>query len=184
MIGCLVLAACGAIHPVKDKAVHHLLQPRVGERNLTLSTPVVAVKQPSLPVYLDRQQLVSRLNGQFTISNTDLWAEPLAAGVSRVVSCNLRRLSGSMRIQPVESYTSLDYSRLLEMRVSRFDVDDSGLMIFEGTWQLRNVKGESSPLHFFHIKVPPDMGTMTANVQVDSMSRALEILSRQICGGM
>ncbi len=28
------------------------------------------------------------------------------------------------------------------------------------------------------------LGTMTANVQVDSMSRALEILFRQICGGM
>jgi uncharacterized protein len=184
LIGCLVLGACGALRPVKDKAVHHLLKSRVDERNLISSIPGIAVRRPSLPVYLDREQLVGRMKGRFTIYNADLWAEPLAAGISRVVSCNMRRLTGSMSIQPVESFTSLEYSRLLDMRVSRFDMDDSGEMIFEGTWQLQNVKGEFSPLRFFHIEVPLYMGTITANGQVDSMSRALEILSRQICGGM
>ena len=56
----LLLASCGVLQPVKDTSVNHLLDPAVPARGITGASPAIAITRPSLPSYLDRQQLVSR----------------------------------------------------------------------------------------------------------------------------
>lgn len=179
----LTVTGCSVLQPVKDTTIRHLLEPLVPDRTLTAARPAIAVNRPSLPSYLDSAQLVTRSDGRLMVSNRDIWGEPLGAGISRVIASNLSRLTGSMNIQPVESYTTLDYATLLELRIARFEPDTASQMVLEGTWKLQPVSGGETSARFFRllVPVPPDPSAM--NARVTAMNQALEQLSRQILRG-
>jgi uncharacterized protein len=178
--GLLILTCCGVLTPVKDSAVHHVLDPLVPDRALTISSPSMAINRPSIPGYLDRQQLVTRSGGQLMISNVDLWGEPLDAAIARVTASNLSRLTGSTNIQPVENFVTLDYTTLLELRITRFEPDVSNQMILEGTWKLQPIKGGETRSHFYHITVAISPGSSPITARLDAMNRCLERLARLI----
>jgi len=179
----LTLTACSVLQPVKDTATQHLLEPLVPDRTLTAARPAIAVGRPSLPGYLDSNQLVTRSAGQLMVSKHDLWGEPLDSGISRVIASNLSRLTGSMNIQPVESFTSLDYTTLLELKIAQFEPNAANQMVLQGTWKLQPVTGGETSTHYFRllIPVPPDPTSLRA--RVTAMNQALEQLSRQIARG-
>jgi len=138
----LLLVGCSVLQPIKDAAFYHLLEPFVPDRALTAATPALAIKRPILPSYLDRQQLVTRKEGQLMMSNLDVWAEPLDVGISRVMASNLSRLTDSMNIQPGASFTSMDYTQLLELLITQFEPDEQNQLIFKGTWKLQPTNGK------------------------------------------
>lgn len=176
----LSLTACNGLQPVKDFAVYHLLEPLIPERPLTATTPAIAVKRPSLPGYLDRQQLVTRTNGDLILSKSDVWAEPLDAGIARVLAANLSRSTGSMNIQPTDGFSSLDYSEVLELRLTQFEADASNSMVLQGIWKRQSVSGATAPSHYFRISVPITAETTMLKNQVKAMNEALEKLARNI----
>lgn len=176
----LLVTSCGALKPVKDLATQHLLDPLVPDRTLTATAPAIAIGRPSLPGYLDRQQLVTRSGGALMMSPLDIWAEPLDAGISRVTASNLSRLTGSMNIQPVESYTTLDYTTLLELKIARFEPDEANQLILQGTWKLQPVTGKESSTHFFQFSVPMTSALPSMKDRVIAMNLALEQLARQV----
>lgn len=153
----LLLAACGVLKPVEDSTVNHVLDAAVPERAVTGSSPAIAIARPSLPGYLDRQQLVSRsADGRIMMNSNHLWAEPLDAGISRVTAINLGRLTNSLNIQPVETFVTMDYDLLLEIRVSRFEPDAGGDLVLECTWKLQPVSGRVTNPRPFRATVPRD----------------------------
>lgn len=176
----LALTGCGTLKPVKDTSIQHILDPLVRDRTLTASSPAMAINRPSLPSYLDRQQLVTRSGGELMLSQIDVWAEPLDAAISRVTASNLSRLTGSMNIQPVESFTTLDYTSLLELKIARFEPDASNQLILQGTWKLQPVTGQETSTHFFRLIVPITPTLSPMNDRVTAMNQALEQLARQI----
>lgn len=178
----LVLTGCSVLRPIRDQSVHHLLNPLVPDRSLTNSSPAIAVNRPSLPSYLDRSQLVTRSGGELMMSPLDLWAEPLDAGLARVTASNLSRLTGSMNIQPVKDFTTLDYTALLELKIARFDPEDSNQMLLQGTWKLQPVSGQTTGTHFFRIALPIPSSPSPMSARVTAMNQALEQLARQIAG--
>lgn len=186
IIPCL-LASCGSmLEPVKDTTVHHMLEPAVPYRGITGSSPTVAIARPALPSYLDREQLVSRSGGGILqMNNYHLWAEPLDAGISRVMAINLGRLTNSLNIQPVESFVTLDYQRLLEIRISRFEADAGGNIVLECTWKLQPVNGRVADTRTFQTTVPvsaADSAITSAALagRVSAMNEALARLARVI----
>jgi uncharacterized lipoprotein YmbA len=180
----LLLAACGVLRPVKDATVSHLLDPVVPERAVTGSSPAIAIARPSLPGYLDRQQLVSRsTDGRVIMNSNHLWAEPLDAGISRVMAMNLGRLTNSLNIQPVETFVTMDYDHLLEIRISRFEADASGELILECTWKLQPVSGRVTNPRPFQTRIPAGgdlTATGTQDARITAMNEALARLARQI----
>ncbi|MEY4483551.1 MAG: hypothetical protein RL693_1003 [Verrucomicrobiota bacterium] len=176
----LALTGCGALKPVKDISVQHILDPLVPDRTLTASSPAMAINRPSLPSYLDRQQLVTRSGGELMLSQVDVWAEPLDAAISRVTASNLCRLTGSMNIQPVESFTTLDYTSLLELKIAQFEPDTANQMILQGTWKRQPVTGQETNTHFFRLIVPIASTLSPMKDRVTAMNQALEQLARQI----
>ena len=176
----VVLTGCSALQPVKDLAVHHVLEAIVPDRTLTSETPAIAVKRISLPGYLDRLQLVTRADGELVLSELDLWGEPLDAAIARVTASNLSRLTGSMNIQPVQNYTTLDYTMLLELKVAQFEADAANQMILQGTWKLQPVNGKDVRTHFYRIQVPITETPDSMRGRVTAMNQALERLARQI----
>lgn len=180
VIALLAFTACSTFKPVKDSSVRHLLEPLVPNRVLTSSTPAIAINRPSIPSYLDRMQLVARKEGQLMTSHLHLWAESLDVGISRVLASNLSRLTGSMNIQPVESFTTLDYAQLLEVKITQFEPDTANQMVLQGTWKLQAVSGKEARSHFFRIIVPISSIEPAMNARVTSMNEALVDLSQQI----
>ncbi len=178
----LALTGCSALKPVKDTSTQHLLDPLVPDRTLTAAVPAIAIGRPSLPPYLDRQQLVTRSGGALMMSSLDVWAEPLDAAISRVTASNLSRLTGSMSIQPVESFTTLDYTTLLELKIAKFEPDAANQLILEGTWKLQPVTGQETSTHFFRLSVPIAVTPSPMAARVRAMNEALEQLARQIAG--
>jgi uncharacterized protein len=176
----LLLTACSTFKPVKDSAIRHLLEPLVPDRVLTALTPAIAINRPSIPSYLDRMQLVTRKDGRLMMSQLDLWAESLDVGISRVMASNLSCLTGSMNIQPVESFTTLDYTQLLELRITQFEPDTPNQMILQGTWKLQPVTGKETSSHFFRFIVPIAITELPMTARVAAMNQALEELSRKI----
>ena len=179
----LALTGCSVLQPVKDTAIKHLLDALVPDRILHAMCPSIAIGRPTLPGYLDCNQLVTRSNGTLKVSRHDLWGEPLDSGISRVMASNLSRLTGSMNIQPEESYTTLDYTTLLELKITQFEPDAANEMVLQGTWKLQPVTGKETSAHYFslHIPVPADPSAMSA--RVTAMDQALELLARQIVRG-
>lgn len=180
----LLLVSCGVLEPVKDTSDSHLLDPMVPERAITGSRPAVAIARPSLPGYLDRQQLVSRTgDGRVLMNRSHQWAEPLDTGISRVVAANLARLENSLNIQPVESFITMDYDSLLEIRVSRFEPDDSGSLLLECTWKLQPVNAHAVNPRPFRAVIPssaPLTATGPQRARIEAMNEALARLSRTI----
>lgn len=179
----LTLTACSVLQPVKDTATQHLLEPLVPDRTLTAARPAIAVGRPSLPGYLDSNQLVTRSAGQLMVSKHDLWGEPLDTGISRVIASNLSRLTGSMNIQPVESFTSLDYTTLLELKIAQFEPDAANQMVLQGTWKLQPVTGGEARTHYFRLLIPVPLDPSALTARVTAMNQALEQLARQIARG-
>ena len=184
----LLLAACG-LAPVKDTSVNHLLDPTIPERQITGASPAIASSRPALPSYLDRQQLVSRSRsggGQLEMNSYHLWAEPLDAAISRVTAINLGRLMNSLNIQPVESFVTLDYQTLLEIRVSRFEPDSPGNLVLECTWKLQPVSGRVADTRSFltHVPISPADTAQDLSGRTAAMNEALARLAREIASAL
>jgi uncharacterized lipoprotein YmbA len=177
-----LLGSCTVLQPVEDKSVNYLLDPAVPERSITGASPAVAIASPSLPGYLDRQQLVSRsAGGELMMNPNHLWGEPLDSGIARVTAANLGRLENSLNIQPVKSFVTLDYQSLLELRITRFEPDASGNVVLECTWKLQPVNGPVATTRAFTTRIPlaaDPLGSQTGRVQ--AMNEALARLARQI----
>ncbi len=178
----LLLVACG-LTPVKDTSVNHLLDPVVPERQMTGASPAVAISRPKLPSYLDRQQLVSRSGGgELEMNSYHLWAEPLDSAISRVTAINLGRLENSLNIQPVESFVTLDYQTLLEIRVSRFEPDTPDNLVLECTWKLQPVSGRVASTRPFRtvVAILPRDTPKDLSGRIAAMNEALARLARDI----
>ena len=186
----LLLAACNVLKPVKDISVNHLLDPIVPERRITGATPAVAISRPSLPSYLDRQQLVSRSgDGQIQMHRYHLWAEPLNSAISRVMAQNLGRLTNSLNIQPVENFVTLDYQSLLEIRISRFEPDPGGRLVLECTWKIQPVSGGVGNTRSFSTAIQLSTGDAAVTParladRVAAMNEALARLAREIADSL
>lgn len=188
----VLAVSCSPLKPVKDTSVHHLLEAEVPERRPTGGSPAIAVSRPSLPSYLDRQQLVSRSGeGELKMNSYHLWAEPLDSAISRVTAVNLGRLTNSNNIQPVENFVTLDYQSLLEIRIARFEPDSSGNLTLECTWKLQPVAGRVASVRPFRTVValpapaavsregaPASPGPLAGHVA--AMNEALVRLAREI----
>ncbi|MDB6004829.1 MAG: rane integrity-associated transporter subunit PqiC [Prosthecobacter sp.] len=179
----LLLASCGVIKPVKDTSVNHLLDPIIPEHPITGATPAIAITRPALPSYLDRQQLVSRsADGEMQMNTNHIWAEPLDSAISRVTALNLGRLRNSLNIQPVENFVTMDYQTVLEIRVTRFELDTSHNLVLECTWKLQPVAGHLSLPHTFTTTIPVSPIDPGMKARVAAMNEALARLARNIAG--
>lgn len=176
------LASCGTLKPVKDPASRHLLDPAVPYRAGSKSSPALAMARPALPAYLDRQQLVSREGGTLKVQENLLWSEPLDAGIARVLSANLSRLTGSTSILPVGDFVTLEYTHLVEMRFAQFDPDGAGNLVLECTWKLQPVRGADVGFQSFRTEVPIEVTLPPVTGRITAMNEALARLAREMAG--
>ena len=177
----LLLSSCSLLSPVRDTSTRHRLEPTVPDRMAKTSSPSVAIARAALPAYLDHEELVTRdAGGELKMHDSHLWSESLDTGISRVIATNLRRLTSSKSILPVDDFVALDYTHLVELRIAQFDPDAAGNLILRCTWKAQPVTGGDVKSQSFStlVPIPPIKAPMTG--RITSMNEALEQLARAI----
>lgn len=183
VVGALLAGACATTSPPMRFFLLSPLETPANPRS-ALGDSLVLVGPLQLPGYLDRPQLMVRQSdGQLSLREFDRWAEPLDALLTRTVTANLVRLTGSPRIVafPLPGRASPD--RRILGRVIRFDADASGMAVLEVQWSITD--GDGKPL------VPVRIDTFRAQASatepaalVAALSDTLGQFSRQLAAGL
>lgn len=104
---------------------------------------VVGIEPIELPSYLDRPHIVTRrTTNQLRISDSNQWAEPLKAGVTRELVVNLALALDTNRVYalPQRQRTPLDFRVTID--IARFDGTASGLAVLAARWTLSSGAGD------------------------------------------
>jgi uncharacterized lipoprotein YmbA len=145
--------------------------------------PAVVIAPVHVAAYLDRPQIVIRLNeSEVQLGEFDQWAEPLSDGISRVLAENLSRLLPSDRVS--ESRSAGIEPAGLRVLVSVTGLDrDRNVAVLKARWSV--VSGAGRELvadRLFTTRVAVSGGEVAS--LVSAHSRALAMLSEEIAAVM
>lgn len=131
------LSACGRSTPTN----FYLLESGLGPLQASkLPATTLRVAQVEAPSYLNRNNIVSRVNGEtkLILAEFHLWAEPVTNGVRRVVEEVLTRplLENGITVLPSGTDSGGDYVLLLDLQ--RLDGNFNEKAVLECRWTLLN----------------------------------------------
>jgi uncharacterized lipoprotein YmbA len=138
-----------------------------------------------LPEYLKRPQIVTRTqSAELKLAEFDRWAEPLENAFLRTIVTNVDALLESAVV------VSFAYGnpRRLDLRVfgriTRFDVDESGVAVLKVQWGVRTPEGETV------VPVRRSMYTVQATDREDydslvtALNETVEAFSRELADSL
>jgi len=147
---------------------------------------LVGVLPVFLPGYLDRSQVVTwTAPGELRIDEFLRWAEPLDAGVARVLGESLGTLLPSHRVIRTPWSSAAPLRCRVRLELVRFGPQESGEMVLTGRWALLPRQSErpflSRPVG---LRRGPMAAATDAGVGVEAMSELLADLSREIAAAI
>lgn len=176
----LMVTGCGS----SPRSNHYLLTtdvstPPDGE------TPSLGIGPVVVPEFLNRNSMVySRQGNQLEISSTERWAEPLEAGIKRVVGINL---ASSLDTQDIR-YFPWNAGKPPEFGISisllSLDADDDEATLAAEWRVFRPTTGESVVRRISHLRLALPAGTLTAQQIAPAYSELLSQLSNLIAGAI
>jgi uncharacterized lipoprotein YmbA len=176
----LMVTGCGS----SPRSNHYLLTtdvstPPDGE------TPSLGIGPVVVPEFLNRNSMVySRQGNQLEISSTERWAEPLEAGIKRVVGINL---ASSLDTQDIR-YFPWNAGKPPEVGISisllSLDADDDEATLAAEWRVFRPTTGESVVRRISHLRLALPAGTLTAQQIAPAYSELLSQLSDLIAGAI
>jgi hypothetical protein len=142
-ICCGLISACVNLGPSTSPATRfYLLESRINESMQTdaasvLKDVAVGIRPVRIPAYLDRLQLVIRLNdNELRMDEFNQWAEPLSDSIFRVIKENLHTLTGSNQLYSSIKRQSTKIDLLLSIQIIRFEADAAGKVTLSANWQI------------------------------------------------
>lgn len=138
----------------------------------------VLIAPVAVPEIVDRPQFVIRKTAnRVEIAEFDRWAEPLKAGIARVLAENLAHELGTSRIAPQAYAISVDADYRVTFDVLRFDSTLGDGIALEADWAVRAAKGRSS---IGHSVVQEPVQAAGYEALAAAHSRALQRCAREI----
>ena len=178
--GLLVTACLG---PKADPTTFWVLSPQAPPAAATGSPgPAVGIGPVTLPEYLGRPQLVSRVDEhQVLVDEFSRWAEPLddmlADALVEQIRAEVRPVS--LVRYPWRAGQIPDVS--VRVQVSRFEPRASGEVLLQATWQVLDREGKQLSSHASEHRVPAGPSVKEA---VAAMSQAAGQLAKEISGAL
>lgn len=138
----------------------------------------------TIPSYLDRPQLVTRLGAnELRIDEFRQWAEPLRVNILRVIEENVAMLTGAKHIHAVPKRRSAVVDYQISLDVLRFDADTAGIVTLKSVWRIVSPVGHQQLMERRATIVKPSGSTNTIDV-VDAMNKALAALSQEMVNAL
>jgi uncharacterized lipoprotein YmbA len=177
----LALGACIG-SPQPDASAFFLLSPAPAEPSASQVPVRIGVGPVTLPGYLDRPQIVTRVSeNQIRLAENDRWAEPLGDNIVRAIEANLSTLLPGSTPVPYPWYPSDAPDYTVALAVRHFEADTSGVVVLDATWTLRR-SGEQ--LDGRSLRVEEQVTAPDRGASVAAHSRALAALSREVASGV
>jgi uncharacterized lipoprotein YmbA len=96
----------------------------------------LVVEEVTLPNYLNRSDIVTQQQvNRLDVAETEKWAEPLDAGVARVLRADLAHLLAERRVL-VTPRDFTDPDARLYVHISRFEVSGGSEAVLDAQWRL------------------------------------------------
>ena len=141
----------------------------------------IGVGPVRIPKQLDRPQILTRTErNEIGMLPDAEWAEPLGTTISRVLAENLSILlaTDNVAIFPWLKPVNIDYQVTVD--VTRFDGVPGGAALLRARWSIYSERGKTEVLKSYANISEPTGGGDDAASMVQTQSRAVETLSRQI----
>jgi len=140
----------------------------------------IGVGPVTIPAYLDRPQMVTRVDGnELLVNDFHQWAEPLEANITRVMAENLALSVGVQNVHPHPWARTAAIDLKAAMDVLQFDADADGQVTLSVIWRIVDPETHRQLIEKRATITPPSNGTDAAHV-VEAMSAALYSLSQEI----
>jgi len=104
----------------------------------------VGVGPVHLPEYLDRPEIVTRINpNEIKLAELDIWAEPLQVNLTRVLVENISRLLSAepFAVFPWGASPQIDFQ--IDIEMVRLDGDIAGNAFLTAQWSISNSSNKS-----------------------------------------
>lgn len=180
----LTLAACSLSSPATTFYTLTALVPESSSDAVAATRSTVAVGPIEIADYLARPEIVTRSSANtLKIAATERWGGTLRNNVARTLRDNLGLLlaPAGCRIVAWESPVPIDYR--IALSIARFEEDERGQVILEADWLLFTERGKQVAATG-SARVVEDVTGVGYSATVESMGRALAILSRELAGRM
>lgn len=140
-----VLTGCLNLRPRVDPARHFVLAtlpPTVDPAPGAVARLSVGLGPVGLPGYLSRSSLAIRTSPhEIRYDDQRQWAEPLQAGIPRVLAINLGPLLGPGQVRTA-AWRRGEVACELHLTVEQFDVDEAGRGTLVARWRITNPGAE------------------------------------------
>jgi len=173
---------CSITSPRPDLSQYYVLTSIVSPAAppATRHPPAIGLGPINLPGYLDHNEIVTRVGpNQLDLSPTDRWAEPVDQNFKNVLARNLGQLIGTDQIIQFPWYNNVKLDYKIELSVTRFDADQSGVVTLNAKWIIREGRGDRVLLAHESALTQPASSTSTA-AEVAALSQSLGSLSQGI----
>jgi uncharacterized lipoprotein YmbA len=176
----LALTGCADSQPTRFYTLSPLADAPGGTPPATLPDLTVGIGPVTLPPYLDRPQLVTRVDGnRMVLADFDSWVEPMPGMFARVLAENLALLLGTDDVLMLPQRRDFALDRQVEVDVTRFDVDAAGNAVLDARWWVYGRGGEKLLRSGRStISEPATVGDYTSAAA--ALSRALGAMSEEI----
>jgi len=182
----LIFSACINLGTSKSTATRfYLLESNVEPMMVTesqgrLSNLSLGVGPVTIPPYLDRPQLVTRMSGnELRMDEFRQWAEPLRDTIARVIEENISAQTGAKHIHSMPKPRSAVIDLQVTLDVQQFDADTAGNVTLKSVWRIIKPDGHQRLTERRSTIVQPSRSKDIADV-VDAMSTALAALSGEM----
>jgi len=145
-------AACMNLGPTASTDTrYYLLEPAATPEATTSALPagtVIGFGPVSLPPYLDRPQIVTRLSdNRIRVDEFHRWGEPLTDAVMRVLSEDISSRAGGTRVWTFPWKRSQTVSVQVKVAIVGFEADHGGRVALKARWQLLDGDGAALGEH-------------------------------------
>lgn len=181
----LLLGTAACLGPRADPSTFFVITATADPAASSAPLPVTLGFGPlSVPGYLDRSGLVTRLNdNQLAVSEVERWAEPLPENVLRAISENLVR-----RLRPTDYVTypwyesaGVDYGIAVDLRT--FEADSTGSVTLEAAWRLTSGNPQETLLRG-DSRIEESAAGPATDQSVAALSRALARLCDEVAAAL
>jgi uncharacterized protein len=176
-----VTFGCSLTSPRPDLSRYYVLNSTLESRTpISDGAPVIGLGPVTMPGYLDHSEIVTRLGtNQLDLSDTDRWAEPIEQNFKNVLARDLSAATGAAEIVEYPWYNTVKLDYKVELAVSRFDSDQSGIATLDAKWLVRAGQNNQVLLTRTSNLTENADGTST-NAKVAALSAATGSLATEI----
>jgi hypothetical protein len=185
-LGSLLLAGCGSFSAQPDPSRFFTLsvlsqaEESAGTRPATSPGISLGIGPVSLPGYLDRQEIVTRVaQNQVNLAENDRWAEPLEENFTRVLSQNVAAI---LRAERINAYPwPIDKKPIyqVDVEVLRFEATTAQQAQLSARWAVRNT-GKKDSINYRETRLSRPAKARSTEAAVAALSEVLGDFSREI----